>query len=140
MKESNSSEELNALLSGEDYMFRFDIGINSCTVKISDIDHLLKLFAKHYLISSVKAELDQLLCGMGVLDVIDLIRSDPNKMKQLFIYNEPDPLTTDKMIVLLPPNYSVSGGNRREKEEEVMMFWVHLLQLIECKIVSYSYI
>ena len=77
--------KLKELLEEEDYLFRFDIGITqpSSTITVQNIDHILKLIANHYLISSVKAELDQLLDGMGVLGVIDLIRSNPKKMKQL---------------------------------------------------------
>ena len=84
-----SSDAMKELLDGDKYLFRFDIGIHqsSKTISTENIDHLLKLFADHYLISSVKAELDQLLSGMGVLDVINLFRSNPNKMKRLLFMN-----------------------------------------------------
>ena len=96
-----SSDAMKELLDGDEYLFRFDIGIHqsSKTISTENIDHLLKLFADHYLISSVKAELDQLLSGMGALDVINLFRSNPNKMKRLLIY-EPEVLTMDKMMKL----------------------------------------
>ena len=36
----------------------------------------------------------------------------------------------------LPPRYSLSGSNRREVEDETVMFWVHFLQMIECKLIN----
>lgn len=126
---------MKKLFDEDEYIFRFDIGISqpSHAINTSNIDHILKLFANHYLISSVRAELDQLLSGMGVLGVIDLIRSNPNKMHKLLVYSTPKVLSTDDMMQLFPPKYSPVGSNRRETEEEAMMFWVHLLQMIECK-------
>lgn len=135
MKEASSdAEKLKELWEGEDYLFRFDIGIyQPCTaINAESIDNILQLFANHYLISSVKAELDQFLDGLRVLDVIDLIRSNPNKMKQLLVYSEPEVITTENMMLLFPPKHSPDGSNRREVEEKIGILWIHFLQSIEC--------
>lgn len=136
LKNCQSDASISALLDSNDYAFRFDIGIgqSSRSVTMDNIDHVLQLFAKHYLLLSVKSELDQLVEGLGVLKMLDLIRDNPNKFMQLFVHSVPQPLTTDHMLELFPPKYSPPGSNCREVEEAVIMLWIHFLQNIECKI------
>ena len=132
----DSEGSLRSLLDREEYAFRFDIGIglSSGSVNLANIDRTLQLFAKHYIIFSVKSEIDQLTEGLSVLKVLDLIHENPNKMKELFIYSDPVPLTTESMLRILPAIYSsLLGSNKRELEEATIMLWIHFLQIIECK-------
>ena len=129
---------MRELLDSDEFAFRFDIGLTqpSSSFKFDNMDYILRLFASHYLISSVMAELNQILNGLSFVKMLDLIRANPNKMKELFIYSKPASITTDAMIKLFPPKYSDSGSNRREAEEDLVMLWIHLLQVIERKCIS----
>lgn len=74
---------MREMLDLEDFLFRFDTASSSMHLK--DIDHILELFADHFLILSIKVELDQLVDGLNVLNMLK-IRSNP---KKLFVYEEP---------------------------------------------------
>ena len=126
---------MRELFDSDDFSFRFDVGLAqpSASIKFDDIRYILKLFANHYIISSVKAELDQMLDGLNVINILDLVRANPNKMKELFIHSKPPVLSVEEMLKIFPPKYSEKGSNRREAEEDVVMLWIHLLQVIERK-------
>ncbi len=64
-------EEMKLLLDSDEYSFRFDIGLSqpSASLKFSDREMLVKSFATHFAVLSVKAELDQLVEGLKTFDV-----------------------------------------------------------------------
>ncbi len=132
---------MRELLDSEEFAFRFDIGLTqpSSSFQFSNIDYILKLFASHYLILSVMGELNEILDGLKVVKMLDLIRANPNKMEQLFIYSNPKVITAEDMFKLFPPLYSETGSNIREAEEDVVMLWVHFLQIIERKYIRGIY-
>ena len=122
------------MLEKDEYDFRFDIGISqpAHTVTLADKENIVNLMAKHFCILRVKAELDQLLCGLSsTLNVLQFLRDNSKQLRQLFIYNPLPMLTWDKLYNLLPAKLSVEGSNKREHEEATMMNWVKLTQLIE---------
>lgn len=51
-------------------------------------------------------------------------------MRALFVAAH-DILTAEMLQDLFKPDYSPSGSNQREHEEELIMFWINLLQEIE---------
>ena len=53
-------------------------------------------------------------------------------MHKLFIF-KPVPLTSEFMFSLFETRFSPEGSNRREDEEQIIMYWVHFLEIIECK-------
>ena len=90
--------------------------------------------AKHFAVLEVKAELDQLLCGLSsTLGVLELVRSDPALMRPLFIHTPTSPMTADDMYDMFAMCYSPNGNNNREREEATIMQWFHFLQHIERK-------
>ena len=92
----------------------------------------MALMTKHFTILRVKAELDQLLCGLSsTLNVLELIRNNKKEMKPLFVYTSPQSLTWDKLYNLLPAKMSPEGSNKRECEEAVMMKWIQVIQNVE---------
>ena len=89
---------------------------------------------KHFAVFEVKAELDQLLCGLSsTLGVLELLRSDPALMRPLLVYRPTNPVTADDVFDAFVFCYSPNGSNSREKEEATVMLWVHFLQRIERK-------
>lgn len=68
------------------------------------------------------------------MGVLTLIRSNPNKLRHLFVTGRVVPLTADKMIDMFITKYSpeaLEGSNQREIEDNVILRWCHYLQLIE---------
>ena len=78
----------------------------------------------------MKAELDDLEKGLGELGVLNLLRHNPITMRALFVATH-DVLTAEVVQDIFKPFYSPSGSNRREHEEQVIMYWISLLQEIE---------
>ena len=121
-------------MDSDDLDFRYDLGISVSSAKISlaDCPDITSAISFHYGILVVKAELDQILCGLSeTLNVLDLIRKNPVVMRPMFVHQARPLLTADDVYDMIPPRFSVPGSNRREKEEATMMLWVEYLKLIE---------
>lgn len=88
--------------------------------------------ALHYGVLSVKAELDQILCGLSeTLNTLQLIRSNPVILKPLFLW-KPSPIpTADDINDLMTAKFSEMGSNRREQEEATYMLWVEFLKIVQ---------
>ena len=128
----SSVEEMRTLLDSEEFDMRYSIGIgqSSSSMKFRDLDQIVQAFATHFAIISVKAELDQIVDGLKGWEVLQLIRSNPNKMRQLFLHEEIH-ITADIMFNMFRSNLSPTGSNQRELEEAVLLKWANYLQMIE---------
>ena len=100
---------------------------------------IVQSFSTHYAVVRVKAELDQILEGLATLDVLDLIRSNPIKMRTLLVHSNAVPLTADMMLDMCQARLSPVGANRREAEEEVVMQWVKAIESKSYTTNIYSY-
>ena len=133
------------MLNSDEYNFCYDLGIaQKCTLE-GKWD-FIQIVAKHYGVFVVKAELDQILCGLSAtLDMLEVIRSNASVMYPLFVYEEPEPLTAAFIQQLFPGVFSISGANRREAEEETFVHWTNYIDTIESKcqltinIINYNY-
>ena len=134
LQSARTVEQLRGLLSSEDYDFRYALGIAQPinTIRIDDVEKIVSVIAKHYAILNVKAELDQILCGMSTtFKFLELVRENPKSLRPLFIYSDPPPLTADILYDMLPAQFSPEGDNKRELEEEAIMQWNDVTQYIE---------
>lgn len=96
---------------------------------------LISSISKHFAILQVKAELDQMLCGLSdTLHVLDVIRENPVVFRPLFVYFKRPLLTADDLFDKSIPQFSTSGSNVREKEEAVTMLWIDFLRHLQGKI------
>ena len=113
--------------------FRYTIGMcqPSSSLDLSDRYNIVQSMATHYSIVSVKAELDQFVDGLRASGVLELFQKFPTVMRPTLLCKEPLPLTSDHMIDLFEPIMSISGSNRREEEEAIVLKWINYLQLIE---------
>lgn len=137
MQDTDNEEDFHALLSKDAYDYRFDIGVSQPvkSLKFSKKYELILCIMKHFAIHQVKAELDQILCGLSeTLHTLDVIRHNPTLFRPLFVYFERPPLTGDQLYDLLLPKYSLEGSNMKEKEEAVTMLWVDFLQELQGKL------
>lgn len=126
---------MRTLLDSDEYDMRYSIGIGqpSSSLKLCDRDRIVQAFATHFTIITVKAELDQMTEGLKALGVLQLIHSNPKKMRQLFVRESKVKLTADILMDIFRFNLSPLGSNTRECEETVIMHWVNYLQMIEGK-------
>ena len=112
-----SVEEMRKILDSDEYDMRYDIGIgqSSSSLELSDLDRIVQAFATHFSVVYVKAELDQLMQGLKAFGILELMCSNPNKMRKLFISGDEVPLTMDMMLdnYFLIPIWVKSVGIRR---------------------------
>ena len=125
----------------DEFDFRYDLGIalRADSVTIEQKESVISAVAKHFAVLAIKAELDQLLCGLSsTLDVLELLRSDPTVMRPLLVSSSIPRLTADEMFDTFHIHYSPNGSNKKEKEEATIMLWFHYLQTVERKMIIIS--
>ena len=132
MKSANF-EEFKLLLDDDEYDFRYDLGIGdlASTIKEHHKERIIESICKHYAVLMIKAELDQMLCGLdSTLNCLQLIRDHPVHFRPHFIYSNKR-LSADDLLQLFPPQFSLEGSNHREEEERIFMYWADFMYHIE---------
>lgn len=143
IENATSVAQLQVLLGTEEFDFRFDLGISKPVHKIelTDRDTFVSAMALHYGVLVVKAELDQILCGLSAtLNALSLIRNNPLVMRRLFIREDRHSPTADTLLDMFQAKFSDLGSNARKAEEATMMKWSDFLQMVEGKVILYNYI
>ena len=75
---------------------------------------IVKSCAAHFVVYSVKCELDQLCDGLSTMGFIELCRKKPGLMRSLFLPQHPPPLTAYYMIInVFSTRFSPQGSNLR---------------------------
>ena len=111
------------------------INISSNKVCLADRESIVSSMSFHYGVLVVKAELDQILCGLSeTLHALQLIREYAIVTRPLFVHQVRPPLTADDIYDMMPAKFSDPGSNRREKEEATMMLWADFLKMVEGKV------
>ena len=79
---------MRKLLDSDEYAFRFEIGVCdvSSEVKLSDRDRIVLSLANYFTVVVVKAYIDQIVDGLKVLGISELIKANPRTMHKLFCY------------------------------------------------------
>lgn len=131
--DATSTEELRALLDGDDFDFRFQAGCTmpSAALTIEDNLTLANSLALHYVIYSKKAALDQLVSGLQSLGCLRLMRKHEDIIKPLFISSGRTQMKATEMINLFEVQWSEPMSNQRETEEAVILNWVEYVQEAE---------
>ena len=132
MEKASTVSDVQSLLAKEEYDFRYHLCIGHDVHNLSDRDNLIKSIALYYTVVRIKAQLDQLMEGLSVMGVLEVIQANPNKAVNLFVYKK-ERMCADKIIEMFTPQFSPLGSNAREEEEQTMLLWVHFVQLIESK-------
>ena len=121
---------MKRLLDSKEFEFRFDAGLSfpSNSVKIENVDDIVRSLAMHFLVYSCKAELDQLKAGVSELGILSLIHSYPKLFKPLFTVTGKPQLTPDYVAAAFKVCWSPEGSNQRKDEEDVIFGWREYLQ------------
>ena len=141
IEDVSSPSQLQELLDTDELDFRYDLGISipAHKVRLDDREKIVSSIALHYRVLVVKAELDQILCGLSsTLNALTLIRDNAAVMRPLFVYQQRPPPTADTLFDMLQAKFSESGTNAREVEEATMMIWCDFLQMVDGK--NYNYV
>ena len=122
-------------MDSEEFSFRFDIGVSdpSTRLKFTDREQIVQSLAMYFVIVRSKASIDQMADGLSALGVLDMMRANPQAMRKLFLHRPI--LSVDYLLNHFKPRLSAPGTNRREDEEQLMMYWVNFLEMIEGNIV-----
>ena len=123
---------MRELLDSEEFMFRFEVGIMDATAKLSldDRKWIVSLVSKYYTIVLPKAQIDQIIEGLGVLGMHELMKQNPNAFHKLLC--EPRVLlNADYILTTFTADFSEMGSNKRDTEEQAVIYWVNFIQLIE---------
>lgn len=125
---------MRSLLESEEFDFRFEVGICDLTsnLQLTARDRIVQSLATHYTVVRVKAQLDQMIEGLHTLGIYEVLKANPHMMQELFL-SQPKTISSDFMLDMFDTRFSPDGSNRREDEEQVVMYWCHFIEMIECK-------
>ena len=114
IRECSSDDELRQLLGSEDYNFRYDAGVcmPSTAVSLKQKEDIALALAKHYLLYSTMAELEQLKQGVKELGILNLLHAQ---------------LSPSTVINMFKVIRSPVGSNQRDKEEAVILGWTEYI-------------
>lgn len=124
--EANSTQDLQNLLSHEEFDFRFDCGYSKATsqLELSHREELVKSIWLHYVFFKPHAELDQLRKGLREtlqLDVLAIMH--PQEMRSFLVASAEYDISPDYLLDLFVIRYSEQGDNKRTSEEAVILHW-----------------
>ncbi len=134
LAEVDNAKEFADLIGSEEYEFRFHCGITktSARIQFADRDKVVSAMSLHYTVLVSLAELEQLRRRLSIQKFSSLMETFPDILRTTFEPPERQ-ITSDFLQDLFVATLSESGSNRREKEEAVLMAWIHYLQQIEGK-------
>ena len=118
-------------MDSEEFSFRFDVGVSdpSKKLKFTDRERIVQSLATYFIIVKAKASIDQMVDGLSALGVLDMIRANPRAMRKLLVNRRPI-VNADYLLNLFKPRLSAPGSNKREEEEQLVMYWVHFIEMI----------
>lgn len=113
------------------YRYTCGVGKPSKSIRTEDRETVIKSFCLHFVILSVKAELDDILDGMSAFGILTFVREYPALCRELFVKGYSKPPTADYVFDLFKPSLSQQGSNMREVEEKQVVNWFNFLRLVE---------
>jgi hypothetical protein len=131
---------MREMLDSDEFVFRFEVGVIDAAAKLGleDCRRIVSTISKYYTIVQAKAQLDQMVEGLNVLGVHDLMKLNPHAFRKLMI--EPDvQINADYILNLFRTDFSDAGSNKRDVEEQAVIYWVNFIQLIECTFLVHLY-
>lgn len=112
----------------------------SSTVDIRNKNDIVQALLTHYLVHTIKSELDQFESGLSQLGILTLLHTYPSKLRLLFLASGKPQITCDKVLKMFQVCWSPIGSNRRETEEAVIYGWTEYIHGIKGMIHTEYYI
>ena len=114
-----NEEELQQILSGSDYSFRFDCGFSK-VISMENRHELLSIAWKHYVLYSVYAEVSELRNGLlNTLNLKQFPILSPKVLHQLLVAENLKVIDAECLQDLFVPSFSVPGSNLRTVESNI---------------------
>ena len=112
-----TTEQLRVLLDSEELSFRFEFGFSAPNreLNLEDKSDIVKSLSFHYLVYANRAELDQLMDGL------QLMQQNSTLFRPLLQLTTIPLLTTSQMLKLFKPVWSELGSNKREEKESIIL-------------------
>jgi len=98
------------------------------SLQMADVDCIIRGVLLYCTVYKVKADLDQLIEGLKLHNVIKMIRQSHAIMRPLFVYSTSFNVNIQKFNNLCKVNYSTVGSSRYQREEDAMR---HLLEFVD---------
>lgn len=119
---------MQAILCKDEFDFRYDCGVCKMPKTLGERDSMVNSLCKHYVVVKIIPQLKQLEEGLGLFNVLQLLRS--NKLKMLLIPSS-QKLTSDQMLDSFEPQLSTEGNHLRDVQEGVVLLWANYIQTIQ---------
>ena len=108
------------------------ITVPSTNIKFADLPQLIQNMCLHFVIFTVKSELDQLRDGLRTLGLLNVMESNYLQFLPLFLACHREELTADRLIALFKiEEWSPKGSNNRDDEEAVIVNWENYVRMTE---------
>ena len=105
------------------------ITVPSSSFKLKDMPELIRSFCLHFVIHTVKSELNQLKEGLMTLNLLSTMLSHPLTFLPLFTAADRSDLTADGLIALFKVDeWSPEGSNDHEAEEALIFNWENYIR------------
>ena len=86
LRQDKSTEEIQEVLSANDYSFLFECGYSKPSITLADIQELLRTVWLHHTVDRVYGEIQQLKDGIvNTLNFNHIIASNPQAARSLFV-------------------------------------------------------
>lgn len=126
MQHVQSVVAMREMLDGDLFDLRCTAGITvpSSRFNLEDVPEVIRCVCVHFIIHSVKSELDQLKDGLKTLNLLSTLHDQALKLLPLFITPKKSVMSTEEIIALFQvKEWSPEGANDRESEEAVVFNW-----------------
>ena len=126
VQSATTTEQLQALLNGDDYTFRFHCGYTkpSTLVSLDDKEEFARSIWLHFVLFQPHAELEQLRKGPYQTLQFELLAcAHPKEVWGILAASTVFDVTPQHLCDSFVVHYSDNGSNNRNKEEAVIFFW-----------------
>eukprot|EP00794_Sanderia_malayensis_P005842 gene5842-6540_t len=114
----------------------FDAGITKPRLSLEDKENIIESLSWKTVIGDSMLPLLEFLDGLSLHGFLQMVRKHPEDARYLFQGISKAPLTADYVDDLFLPQLSVSGSNRRNLEEELLMNFTHFLEDLEGDVIT----
>ncbi|MCG8622442.1 MAG: hypothetical protein MJE68_10665 [Proteobacteria bacterium] len=98
----------------------------STAVSLKQKEDIALALAKHYLLYSTMAELEQLKQGLKELGILNLLHAHSKVLKPLLLASG-KPQLSPSTVNMFKVIWSPVGSNQRDKEEAVILGWTEYI-------------
>jgi hypothetical protein len=132
MKDAVDDESLQEILFGaSDVVFNSGFTKPLTSIKLSDVNDVLKAITLHNTILQCLGEIEQIKIGLKSLGFLEIVQRNSDILSIYFTSENYEGLTADQIQELFEVRFSDKGTSARVQEEKTYMYFIKLLN--ECE-------